>query len=685
MTDTERSELQWGTDHLRTALAEEGYDRDRFALRFETESIDDDVDGFADQGFRIRTEGETVTVAAPSTTGQLYGLVELAERVRHGDEDALSVDPGDRWEYADAPAMEYRGYCLGLQKPTGYYPDHRAYDWPITPEHFPWFYDREFLTRLLDRLGRHRANTLYLWSGHPFASLVDVTDEYPKAPEVEADQLEENIEQYRWLCSEAAKRGIWIVQHFYNIHMSDPLAKDRGWEITGKRAHEGVTEYTRECIREFVSTYPSVALMPTMGEELREEDSAKWLNEVILPSVLEGLGDDPETYPPVVVRAHGTSLEEYLPEAKALYPALSTVMKHNNEDYTSTVPDPGNTVLARMSGSHVINVHTVSNLEPFSWGSPRFVRRTVANMLDAEATGVHVYPLRYWDCPHSSRVDPLGDQLYEHFLWWSAWSRYAWDPNRDEAAEDRFWERELAKQYDLSGEQAGALLDARQETGPVLPQIAGQFTITSGNRQANPLGLHLVSLAFSNREYMAGRTYGMAQMCGFPVLGETMWTESPATRMERMQEKCESAIETLDGVAADPVIEADRQEIEAMRLIAQFYEQKAWACTRYFQRLYGMDVDADEAESHLEDSVETYAELADVTGDLFEDAASLHHHRTVPVRADEGYLHWEDVLPVFEEELELAREEGIEGLLADMRESSSPHTEYYEGFVVDEV
>lgn len=672
---------QWGMTHLKTTLEQEGYDPDQFDLELQEGELNETVDGFRNQGYHIRKTGTEVEITAAEPRGWLYGLVEIAERVRHRDDTVLFDD----WTFTDAPLMEYRGFCLGLQKPEGYYPDHRSYDWPITPDHFPWFYDREFLTRLLDRLAKHKANTLYLWSGHPFASIVDVTDEYPKAPEVDEDQLKENIDQYQWLCSEAAKRGIWVIQHFYNIHMSDPLAKDRGWDILGKHAHEGVTEYTRTCIKEFASTYPSAGLMPTMGEELREEDSPKWLNEVILPSFLEALGDNPDQYPPIVVRAHGTGLEDYLSRAKEIYPDLSTLMKHNNEDYTSTVPDPGNTVLARISGSHIINVHCASNLEPFAWGSPHYIRQTVTNMLKAEATGVHVYPLRYWDIPHSSRVEPLGDQLYEHFVWWVAWSRYAWNPDRDKQRENQFWRRELADHYDIAGEQAEAILDARQETGPVLPQVAGQFTISSGNRQANPLGLHLVSLAFSNREYLTGRSYGMPQMCGFPVLNEDLWTESPAKRMERMVTKCEAALNRLDSVPSAPSVEANRQEIEAMRLIAEFYRQKANATALYFQDLFGVPVDEEEAKAYLEASVDTYADLADVTADLFRDAASLHHHRNVPVPVNEGYLHWEDVLPVFEDELEVARESGIDGLLEDMRGDVGQTEEYYEGFIVDEV
>ncbi|MFB6137874.1 MAG: hypothetical protein ABEJ42_05975 [Halobacteriaceae archaeon] len=682
--------VEHGRALFRDALAEAGHDPDRFEVRVEQGAMPDaDRYDFPEQGFVLRREGEVLTVTAPEGRGVVYGFSELAERVRHGDEELLAGT--GTFEFADAPAMEYRGYCLGLQKPTGYYDDHQSYDWPVTPEHFGWFYDRSFMERVLDRLARHKGNVLYLWSGHPFASFVDLREKYPEMPEVADEQLAENVAQYRWLTEEAEKRGIWIVQQFYNIHMSDPLAKERGWEIQSGVAHDEVAEYTRDVIEEFVATYPSVGLMPTMAEVLREEDSPYWLNEVIVPAAVDGFErTDEAAYPPLIVRKHGTELQEYVDDAIEAYPGrVSSIMKHNNEDYVSTQPEPGNTTLARQTGSHVVNVHTVSNLEPFAWGSPRFVRRTARNMVNGLATGVHAYPLRYWDCPNSARVDPTGDQLYEHYLWWSGWSRYGWEPERDEDAEDAFWERELADQYDLSGEQAAALLEAKQESGPVLMQTAGTFTITSGNRQANPLGLHLVPLLFANREFLPGRTYGMPQAYGFPLLNETLWTQSPVSRMERMVEKAERALDTLEsveGVDATPVLAAERDELEAQRLIARFYAQKARAGVQFMQDYFGVDfADHDAALEDLAASVETYRDLADLTADLFRDAASLHHHRTIPAPVDDGYLHWTDTLEVFEAELETVENEGFEALFDSYVQGATESPDYAEYFFDDEV
>ena len=73
-------------------------------------------------------------------------------------------------ELKDGPEMVLRGACVGLQKMT-YLPGHGVYEYPYTPESFPWFYDKEQWIKYLDMLVANRMNSLYLWNGHPFASL----------------------------------------------------------------------------------------------------------------------------------------------------------------------------------------------------------------------------------------------------------------------------------------------------------------------------------------------------------------------------------------------------------------------------------------------------------------------------------------------------------------------------------
>ena len=56
--------------------------------------------------------------------------------------------------------MKMRGACVGLQK-TVYLPGHRVYEYPYTPENFPWFYDRDLWIRYLDLLARNWCQVKY--------------------------------------------------------------------------------------------------------------------------------------------------------------------------------------------------------------------------------------------------------------------------------------------------------------------------------------------------------------------------------------------------------------------------------------------------------------------------------------------------------------------------------------------
>src|ERR1019366_7195342 len=117
--------------------------------------------------------------------------------------------------------------------------------------------DKAAWTKVLDTLAEERINTLYLWNGHPFTSLLKLP-KYPEAQELPTAQLDQNIEMFRWLTAEADKRGIWVLQGFYNIHLSHTFAKAHGVPFHLSAPTPLSSEYTRYCISEFIRQYPNV-------------------------------------------------------------------------------------------------------------------------------------------------------------------------------------------------------------------------------------------------------------------------------------------------------------------------------------------------------------------------------------------------------------------------------------------
>src|ERR1035437_8669935 len=156
-------------------------------------------DSMKKEGFFITTTRNKTLICGTDGSGVIYGCREIIDRLQK--EKKLDLPAS----YTDAPEMVMRGTCIGMQKPT-YLPGRTVYEYPYTPETFPWFYDKKQWIEYLDMLVANRMNSLYLWNGHPFASLVKLK-EYPFAVEVSDETFKKNEEIYSFLTREADKRG----------------------------------------------------------------------------------------------------------------------------------------------------------------------------------------------------------------------------------------------------------------------------------------------------------------------------------------------------------------------------------------------------------------------------------------------------------------------------------------------
>jgi hypothetical protein len=221
-----------------------------------------------------------------------------------------------------------------MQK-TSLLPGHRVYEYPYTPDSFPFFYDKKFWNEYLDFLAANRFNTLYLWNGHPFR-VAGEAERLPVRAEVPGDVFARNVEMFRYITKEADRRGIWVVQQFYSIIISKPFADKNGLSTQLRESTPLVDDYMRKSIAEFVRQYPHVGLMPCLGEALQgQENQTRFLVDVILPGIkdgakLAGLTEEP----PVVIRTHATDLRQAMPEALKVTRNLYTEAKFNGESLT---------------------------------------------------------------------------------------------------------------------------------------------------------------------------------------------------------------------------------------------------------------------------------------------------------------------------------------------------------------
>lgn len=639
--------------------------------------IDIPMDELAKEGFVLVSKKEITVIAGGDDSGALYGSQELSRLIKKKEKLPENL------RISDKPIFTLRGPCIGMQK-TYVLPNKGTYNYPYTPELFGFFYDKQQWVEFLDLLVENRMNTLYLWNGHPFSSLVKLKD-YPEAVEVSDEIFHRNREVFRFLTTEADKRGIWIIQMFYNIHLPETLAQKHGIGTHLSEPTDLSTDYTRKSIAEFVRSYPNVGLLVCLGEALSGAENKKnWLTNVIIPGVRDGmrtLGLREE--PPIIIREHtmdkdareivGAGLEKY----KNLY----TMMKYNGEALTSYQPrGPWAEIhreLSSITSHHITNIHIMANLEPFRYGATRFIQKCVqAAQTIHHANGLHLYPLAYWAWPDSP--DKIHIRQYERdWIWFEAWARYAWNPDRKVQDENYYWISRLAEVYG-SKEAATHILEAYNHSGMCAPMILRRFGITNGNRQTLSLGMTLDQLVDPQKYRLWPRLVDSDGPMGERLReyvekewrGQEHVGETPIEVIDQVLSHSGKAVVEINR-AADYVrknqeeFERIQNDMFCIRAMSEFYAAKARAAMLVLRYEYSKDAtEMKKALTFLEKSLKDYRNLTNLTAETYVFANSLQMGiRKIPFTGSDGqYKHWTECIKVYEKELKDFQQE-VENLI----------------------
>lgn len=627
-----------------------------------------------EEGFYIESCPARLTViSGGSETGALYGCMELKERVERMGEMPAEIT------FGDAPVFKLRGPAVGLQK-TKVEAPRLTYEYPITPGRFPWFYDREMWTKFMDMLLDMRCNVLYIWSGHPFSSLVKVPD-YPEALEVTEEEFQQNRELFGWLTKECDRRGIWVVLKFYNIHIPLPFARAHGLELLQSNISPLVADYTRQSIREFIKSFPHIGLMVCLGEALRgTQNKTDWFIDTIIPGVKDGVREAGlAEEPPIILRGHDCDPIGAMEEAKKRYTNLYTMWKYNGESLTTYYPK-GNwqkihQSLSGLGTTHIMNIHILADLEPFQFNAPLYIQKCVqAGQNRYGCNGLHLYPLFYWDWPYTpDKVSPRLLQMDRDHIWFAAWFRYAWNPDREENTEREYWENVFARHYGISRESAEKLLAAQENAAQCAPKLLGRVGITEGNRQTLSLGMSMsqftnVTRFRPNRELWESVArkgeqpddYMKKEVNREPHLGETPYdcVEEVSAHAKRALALCEAVIKA-EGEDREELnrLYTDAQAVYSMTIS---YCRKIEAAMEILRYKYTMDEKCrgditflEKAEQKMAESLKEYKKLAALTQETYLYANSMQTpQRKIPFPNGETYGHWTACLPEYRKELE---------------------------------
>ncbi|MFT3935736.1 MAG: glycoside hydrolase family 20 zincin-like fold domain-containing protein [Chitinophagaceae bacterium] len=630
--------------------------------------------GWSTEGYAIAADKQSdIYIGAKEPSGILYACLELMQLIKDNKQIPATIN------IADKPEMVLRGACIGVQKPY-YLPGHNVYEYPYTPETFPWFYDKQLWIQYLDSMVANRMNSLYLWNGHPFASLVKLKD-YPYAVEVDEATFKKNEEIYRFLTTEADKRGIWVIQMFYNIIVSKPFAdynhiktQDRDRPIIPL-----IADYTRKSIAAFVEKYPNVGLMVCLGEAMEGvgNDDIEWFTKTIIPGVQDGLKALHQTKePPIVLRAHDTDAPAVMNAALPLYKNLYTEAKFNGEALTYQRPRGSwaalHQTLSRLGSVQIENVHIMANLEPFRYGAVDFIQESVIGMHEVMGgNGLHLYPqASYWDWPYTA--DSVKGkrllQIERDWIWYAAWARYAWKANRDKKNEAAYWNGMLAAKYGCNMASAQNIITAYEQSGEIAPKLLRRFGITDGNRQTMTLGMLMTQLINPNRYGLFTLLYESESPEGEMLIqyAEKEWKkqphvgETPPQIIREVKDHADKAVAAIDAAANN--VTANKEEFARLRndvycyqALAYHFAFKAEAALHILRYKYSNDVkDLQQALPLLEKSMDYYRKLADLTKGTYLYANSMQtQQRKIPMRGVNGtFKTWVEMLVPFQQELD---------------------------------
>jgi hypothetical protein len=624
------------------------------------------------EGFNINyIPNNALVVLGFDNSGALYGCMNLIDQINSTGMLPAVIS------LTDQPEMVLRGTCIGVQKPD-YLPGRDVYEYPYTPESFPWLYDKALWIKYLDMMVENRYNSLYLWNGHPFSSLVRVK-EYPDAVEVDGATFKKNEEMYRFLTAEADKRGIWVIQMFYNIILPKTLADK--WNMKTQDRNRPIipiiADYTRKSIAAFVEKYPNVGLLITLGEAMEGtgQDDVDWFTKTIIPAVRDGLkASNIKTEPPIVLRAHDTDAPRVMKAALPLYKNLYTMAKYNGEALTTYTPRGTWAELHRKLSSigtvHIENVHILANLEPFRYGSADFIQKSVKAMHSVYgANGLHIYPqASYWDWPYTAdKADKRMLQVDRDWIWYKAWARYAWNSKYERPGEINYWGTLLSNKYGTDLNSGKAILDAYEESGEISPKLLRRYGITDGNRQTLTLGMLMTQLINPFRYGLFTMLYESEAPEGEMIIeyAEKEWKkqghigETPVQVAREVVEHGKKAMDAIDKAA--PTVTKDKEEFRRLKndmycynAMANSYAEKVKAALWILRYKYSNDVaDLDKALPFLKSSYAYYAELVKLTENDYLYANSMQtKQRKIPMRGvDKTFITWKEMLPVFEKEL----------------------------------
>ncbi len=416
------------------------------------------------QCYQIRRTGPArIRIVGGDAVGCMYGGLELAEKIRLGEELA------DIRESQGKPDILKRGikFNIPLDARTPSYDD----TGDAAQNNYAEMWNFAFWKEFLDDMARCRYNNLTLWNPHPFPSIVKLPD-YPEAalenvcvttlkptyksgawrdpqfvsPDVLKNlkvvkkmSMDEKIEYWRRVMKYAKDRGIDIYFITWNVLMNSVEGK---YGITNAQDNPKTIAYLRQCVRETVLTYPLLAgIGVTAGENMKnrndEYDREKWLWKTYGMGIMDAKKRQPDREVKFIHRVWNTGLGKIMTDFADNYPdSFEVGFKYARAHmYSSTKPPFCKSLLKEMEPYKVKCWWNLRNDDIFNfrWGDAEYVRAFLSNLPPGEQTaGYHMGSDGYvWGREFTS-LEPETPRVLEikkHWYSFMLWGRLGYDLN----------------------------------------------------------------------------------------------------------------------------------------------------------------------------------------------------------------------------------------------------------------
>jgi hypothetical protein len=585
-------------------------------------------------------------ISAPDQTGILYGAMEFLERceVRR----SLPVRPLD---VRRSPHLPLRMACLQLMKRGNYI-------LPICPEQFPWFYDQAWWRRYLDFMVAQRFNAVALWNFHPFPYFCAI-EGHPEVRELSDDIRDANAAHLRWLIAEAKQRGVQLLWHFYNIYVCPSYAKSHGLNSLYNQftpaEEEKVYRYIRSSVRSFANAFPEVGFIACAGEGVQAGKAESFVADVLVAAL-----NETSHHPRLVVRQWSTlSAGRFERDVVGKYDSLWAMIKHNAEHIAGTVPDARVSDWVATGIPMIVNMHMLSEIGPFRWSPPGYIRELCLHYKALGVKGIHIYPHWPWRTPDVGDRNFEGDELDRDWLYHAAWGRYSFDPVRDRDEEKRHWVRQ-ASLRGIPIDAAEAMLDAYERSGPAMPRLQQHLWAHYDNHSVLPAGLTLGQFRFARS--MHGRkiirTDRLEDLSPLRATLQNWATQQVGYSFneaaERSLQDLTCAIAEVESFAAGNVSEPARlhADLISMRWAAEYLQHKSQIALRLMEyHRHGDIAVLQQALSDLQQSLVTYRAYRAHAEQWYHGITDVppylpfHNYTTIKL----PYT-WTDCLEVFERE-----------------------------------